>query len=262
MRPLTPLQAAWKTHQGMVRERNEDSCKAPNDVDASLLQERGYLFAVADGIGGYGNGHEASRVCLATLYEEFYGSPVTSLADAIQSANMAVRRLSMQPGHDIRMGATLVAALFSGESALVAHVGDSRAYIVRKGVIRQVTQDHSIVQDQVRAGRITPEQAGFFGGKNTITRSIGSQSAVQVDYTTIAGLQSDDVLVLCSDGLTNLVSDSEIGRAVTSYAPEQAAEVLVQLANQRGGFDNITVQIIRVNTLPFSGAHALPATLK
>jgi protein phosphatase len=146
------------------------------------------------------------------------------------------------------------------QGALVAHIGDSRAYIVRQGIAQQVTQDHSVVQEQVRAGQITSDQVGLLSGKNVITRSIGSQSVVQVDYTPISGLQRGDTLVLCSDGLTTLVSDLEIAQAVTSYAPEQAAELLVQLANQRGGFDNITVQIIRVNALPFSGVHALPAT--
>jgi hypothetical protein len=101
MPALTPLEVAWKTHQGMVRERNEDSCMVP-DVDTVLLQERGYLFAVADGMGGYGDGHQASRESLTTLYEQFYSAPITSLPDAIQSANMAVRRLSMQPDRDAR----------------------------------------------------------------------------------------------------------------------------------------------------------------
>jgi protein phosphatase len=259
MPALVPLEVAWKTHQGMVRERNEDSCMAPT-ADTMLLQERGYLFAVADGMGGYRDGHEASQVSLTTLYEQFYSAPITSLPDAIQSANMAVRRLSMQSDRDARMGTTLVAALFRGDSVLVAHVGDSRAYLVRQAVIQQVTSDHSIVQEQVHSGQITREQADASRGKNVITRSIGNQSAVQVDYTPISGLQAGDTLVLCSDGLSNQVADVEIAQAVTSYVPDQAAEALVQLANQRGGFDNITVQIIRVNALPFTGSPALPLT--
>lgn len=249
------LHVAWLTHPGQVREQNEDHCMLPN-VDEALLQSRGYLFAIADGMGGYGGGQDASRVSLETLYETFYGPDAPSLASAVQSANMAVRRLSMQAGRDPRMGTTLAAVLLYNHSAVVAHVGDSRVYLIRQGVIEQITRDHSLLQEQLQAGLIAPEQVASFRKKNVITRSMGQHSVVQADFTTIAEIQPDDILLLCSDGLTNLVSDEEIAHMAIHTVPEQAVQALVNLANERGGPDNITVEIIR-----FRGASAssLPA---
>lgn len=208
------------------------------EVASQLVQARGYLFAVADGMGGYGDGHKASELCLRTLYAAYYGADACDLPNAIQLAHMAVRRLAMQPENDARLGTTLVAALFRDNSLLVAHVGDSRAYVVRGARIWRITQDHAAVQEQAPA-------------TNIITRSIGGAEVVCADYTPVHELQPGDVLVLCSDGLTNQVADDEIARAVAAHAPARAADALVRLANQRGGPDNITVQLVRVNGRPF-----------
>ncbi|HMQ34625.1 MAG TPA: protein phosphatase 2C domain-containing protein [Chloroflexaceae bacterium] len=258
MARLGPFEIGCETHPGKVREQNEDASILPPAAQ-SALGARGYLFAVADGMGGYGGGQEASQVSLATLHEQFYGPESATLADSIQRANMAVRRRSMQPDHDPRMGSTLVAALFQGDALVVAHVGDSRAYLVRGGAIHQLTEDHSLVQEQVRAGLMRPGEAGPVGGKNVITRSMGSKSVVDAEFTPVPGVQRGDTIVLCSDGLTNMVTDAEIAAAVSAQQPEPAARALVQLANERGGPDNITVQVIRVLSLPFT-AQAPPAS--
>lgn len=221
----------------MIRERNEDSCMVP-EVEAGLLRERGYLFAVADGMGGYGDGHKASQLSLQTLYASYYGPTATSLPEAIQHAHMAVRRLAMRPENDARLGTTLVAALFHERTILVAHIGDSRAYVVRGAAIWQVTSDHS-AQGQLGAGG------------HVVTRALGQHEGAAADYTPVSELMRGDIMVLCSDGLTNLVDDQEILRAVAAHAPQRAADSLVELANRRGGHDNVTVQVIRVNGLPF-----------
>jgi protein phosphatase len=174
----------------------------------------------------------------------FYGVDTASLSDAIQSANIAVRRLSMQAGRDPRLGTTLAAVLLSDHSAIIAHVGDSRVYLIRQGSIEQVTRDHSLLQEQLQTGMITPDQVDSFAKKNVITRSMGQHNVVQADFTTISEMQPDDILLLCSDGLTNMVKDEEIAHIACHNQPEQAVHMLVNLANERGGPDNITVEII------------------
>jgi protein phosphatase len=205
-------------------------------------------------MGGYGGGQEASRTSLQALYEQFYTSPATeiqeALCQAMQSANMAVRRLSMQPSHDARMGTTLVTLVLNHATALIAHVGDSRAYHIRRGIITQLTADHSVVQEKVQAGLLSVEQSRLQPGKNVLTRSVGSTSIVQADYTMVSDLAPGDVFVLCSDGLTNQVLDEEIAHIVSMMPPESAAQALVQLANERGGPDNITVLLVRIDKLP------------
>ncbi len=249
----------WRTDTGRLREHNEDSLMLPQHT--TQVADRGYLFAVADGMGGYGGGRDASKAALAALYQHFYeAQPMTILPEeafgqAIQYANLEVRRLSLDPQRDPRMGTTLVAALFLDTYALIAHIGDSRAYLVRQGAIWQITQDHSRLQEQVNAGLITPEQASRYEGKNIITRAVGKEQPAPVDYTPVYDLQRGDTLILCSDGLSNLVSDQELAAVVTQMHPEQAVEYFVQTANDRGGIDNITVEVIRIEQVPFRGAH-------
>lgn len=248
----------WSTDTGRLREHNEDALMLPQHT--LQVAERGYLFAVADGMGGYGGGRDASKTALVALYKYFYEaespliiSPEESFNKAIQYANLEVRRLSLDPHRDPRMGTTLVAALFLDTHVLVAHIGDSRAYLVRQRAIWQITQDHSRLQEQVNAGLLTPEQASRSEGKNIITRAVGKEQPAPVDYTPIYDLQQGDILILCSDGLSNLVSDQELATAVSQLHPEQAVEYFVQTANERGGVDNITVEVIRIEQVPFRG---------
>lgn len=253
MPQLGSLAIGWQTDPGQLREQNEDACISPSSADPRM-QQWGYLFAVADGMGGYGGGQDASYASLQALYEQFYTSSAPdiqgALCQAMQSANMAVRRLSMQPSHDARMGTTLVALVLNQTTALIAHVGDSRAYHIRRGAIVQLTADHSLVQEQVQAGLLSVEQGRSQPGKNVLTRSVGSTSIVQADYSMLSDLAPGDVFVLCSDGLTNQVLDEEIAHIASVMPPEEAAQALVRLANERGGPDNITALLVRIDKLP------------
>ena len=239
-----PLLLGIQTDRGLVREENEDAYGIPS-VSLELLTARGYLIAVADGVGGHGNGQEASALVITTLYEQYYGAEPITLLRAIQMSNMAVRRQAMQASErNHRMSSTLVTLLFHDRTLQIAHVGDSRAYMVRQGVIYQLTSDHSLVQEQVLAGLLNAESARSHQRKNIITRAVGSDSTVDVDIATNEDLQPGDIFVLCSDGLTNHVDDATIADTASRYAPEQATSLLVQLANQAGGLDNITVAVI------------------
>jgi serine/threonine protein phosphatase PrpC len=143
------------------------------------------------------------------------------------------------------MGSTCIAAVLLGEHVYVANVGDSRAYIVREGQARQISLDHSWVEELVREGRITPDQARGHGLRNVITRCIGTQEQVEVDIFTEA-VQDGDVLVLCTDGLSGLVEDDEISAIVEQYGPQESASHLIACANERGGTDNVTAIVAKV----------------
>lgn len=236
------LDVAWRTHAGRVRNENEDAIGIPTSAPPDLIRQRGYLFALADGVGGYSGGKEASFTTIATLYEQFYGAAPCTLHHAMQVANMTVRRLSMQPGYDTRMGSTLVVACFHESQIVIGHVGDSRAYLVRHDTIHQLTTDHVALHPSAN----DPSQQ-----KMMVTRSIGNESMIQPDFLTISDVYPYDTIVLCSDGLSNLVEDMEIAHAVTTHTLDIAATLLLDLANERGGFDNITVVLIRVMAVSF-----------
>jgi protein phosphatase len=143
------------------------------------------------------------------------------------------------------MGTTVTAALVSGRTAFIAHVGDSRCYLLRESRIYQVSEDHSLVNEQLKAGAISPDEARTSRFKNIITRSVGFEQQVQVDLMGVE-LEEGDVLLLCCDGLSNLVEDAEMLRVVEGSTPEETPARLIEMANQRGGDDNITVVVIRV----------------
>lgn len=233
------------------REQNEDSYMLPPQATEQLHQ-RGYLVAVADGMGGHSGGQLASQTCTRVLYEQFYGPNVVSLDAAITAVNSAVYSLARQMAAKDGMGTTLVAALFGGRRVLIAHAGDSRAYLVQHGQIEQLTHDHTLVQERVRAGLLSQHDADAFQGQNPIVRAIGNTPTVEADYTPVPQVQPGAAVVLCSDGLVKTVPDNEIAQLVTRMAPQQAAQQLVQLANQRGGPDNSTVAIVRVHALPIT----------
>ena len=164
------------------------------------------------------------------------------LRQAVVMANQKVFELRKSAGTD--MGSTLVSAVVDGSRAYVAHVGDSRAYLVRGDLIQQVSEDHSLVNEQIKAGMITPEEAKHSRYKNIITRSVGFEEEVQVD---VMGLVAEpgDTFVLCSDGLANMLEDKEILEVVRSTSFEETPKRLIDLANERGGDDNITVVVVQ-----------------
>ncbi len=236
---------AWATSDvGRKRPHNEDSYLVAPDV---------HLYVVADGMGGENGGEVASDLAVRTLDRHVHAeqavlaaarsSTVSAvLVEAVQQANRAIRRAGDVDPTLRRMGTTTTSLLFVGERAFIAHVGDSRAYLVRRGVIQQVSQDHSLVAEQVRAGMITAAQADKSPYRNIITRSVGVADVVEVDVS-VVDLVDGDTFILCSDGLSGLVTDDEIADIVANHFLHTVPDTLVDLANERGGSDNITVVV-------------------
>jgi len=245
------LKAGALSDPGRVRGLNEDSMGTPELMGISPAQQarKGVLYAVADGMGGHAAGEIASQLAISTLFREYYTDPsddiMASLRRAYRVANAEIHATAASDPARRGMGTTLVAAVLKGAWLFVANVGDSRAYLVRQGRIRQITRDHSWVAEQIEAGVITREQARQHAHRNIITRALGSRPDVEVDVFTMK-VQAGDVIVLCSDGLSNELEDEEIGHIVAKNDPQKAADKLISLANQRGGNDNVTAIVVKV----------------
>ena len=247
------VESAAQTDVGRVRENNEDSYLVKPEIG---------LYIVADGMGGHLGGKKASTLAVAAVArfveEHFEGfergakaAPIESspvprlLAEAVREACAAIFDASQGDPELHGMGTTVTVMMFLASRAFVGHVGDSRCYLRRGPRIIQLTDDHSLVNEQIKAGLITREQAAVSGLKNIITRSVGFERDVAVD-TFALPVQAEACFVLCSDGLSNLVDDMEIGEALDATDFENAAQEMIVLANERGGDDNITVVCIRV----------------
>jgi protein phosphatase len=243
---LRPLYAA-RTDAGRVRDHNEDAvqvAQVPSSADAGSPW---HIFAVADGVGGHERGEWASQTAIAVLNDELarvldHSNPTDALRAGFEAANTAV----LQGGGTItRFGqhaaTTLVAAVVQQGKLWWAHVGDSRLYLVRQGQVMRLTQDHSWVDEQVRAGLMSEQDALISERRHAITRSIGFGATVDVDAGGPTPLRTGDVMILCSDGLHGQVTDDEIAGITQQLLPEAAAERLIALSNERGGPDNISV---------------------
>jgi protein phosphatase len=238
------LRHSADTDVGKTRDHNEDSF----GVGAAEQAERlGDLLVVCDGMGGHAAGEVASKIGVETILSMYYGEASEDRAQALEQAFEQANEQIYARGNG-SMGTTGVAALLLHDALHIANVGDSRAYLIRDGEIRQISRDHSFVGDQVAAGLITADQARSSPHRNVITRALGYQSGVTVDLFRWP-LQIDDIIVLCSDGLHGLVSDAEIARIAGEAAPDAAVHQLIDLANSRGGTDNITVAVIQVEQL-------------
>ena len=239
------------TDPGLQRKVNEDSLAVPTGVAGPILAERGHLYVVADGVGGRIAGATASRLAVETVLREYYHGPFadvpTALVRAIEAANQVILTKAQEPAF-AHMGTTLVAAVVRNAELTVAHVGDSRAYLVNQAGIHQLTEDHTWVAEQRRAGILTDEEARQHSQRHILTRSLGKPGAVP-DITR-ASLQPGDAVLLCTDGLSNLVSAAELHQFISSYPPPAAAAQLISLANQRGGPDNITAVVVQVGSAP------------
>ena len=203
-------------------------------------------------MGGHAAGEVASQIGVTTIVESYYGDSSEDRPNALELAFEHANGTIFAQGQG-SMGTTGVAALLLHDALHMANVGDSRGYLIRDGEIRQVTRDHSFVSDQVAAGLITADQARFSPHRNVITRALGYQPEVSVDLFRLP-LQIGDTIVLSSDGMHGLVSDAEILEIAGAQPPEQATEALIALANSRGGTDNITVIVARVEALDWIGA--------
>lgn len=258
------VEVAGKTDVGCVRANNEDNFG---------YDSRYGIFVVCDGMGGQAAGEVASKMGVDVLLDYFrneisaadthsdngsfkYSAPSSSLgakslANAIQLANRTIFQAGQAQQARQGMGSTIVAALVRGNSLAIAHVGDSRIYLVRQGTIQQLTQDHSLVMEQVRLGYITREQAQKSEMQNIILRALGTEEAVEADIEDLIAVPGD-LLLMTSDGLTRHVQDDEILKVVQAHGDlEHACNDLVQMAKDRGGDDNITCLLVRMVSRPW-----------
>jgi protein phosphatase len=255
------IASAGLTDVGRKRTSNEDSF---------AIAEPQRLFVVADGMGGHAAGEVASRLAVDSIARHISGSdprneptvpasfrspgpeeaalpaPARRVLNAIRLANQEIVRSIRKNTAQRGMGTTVVAAHLVANRAFIGSVGDSRAYLVRGGAIRQLTSDHTFVNEQVRLGTLTASEARHHPARNILTRAVGSQDDVQADLIE-QDLQPNDMLLLCSDGLTGMLEDDDILRTLATHTDDlpAACRALVDLANSRGGDDNVTVVLVK-----------------
>jgi PPM family protein phosphatase len=248
------LKAAGLTHVGKQRQHNEDSY---------LVEAEAHLFLVADGMGGHAAGEIASRIAVDSIsefilhtkeddgtwphaYDEHYKRSTNRLMAAVRLANTRVLEAMRKDARLRGMGTTVVACLADDETMSFAHVGDSRAYMIRNNQLSRITNDHSWVFEQVQAGMLTEAEAEKHPLRNVITRALGGALQVTPDASEIE-MKAGDVYLLCSDGLTGMVPEEEILRVVTQANGDidRACQVLIDSANERGGLDNVTAILVK-----------------
>ncbi|MCA1666075.1 MAG: Stp1/IreP family PP2C-type Ser/Thr phosphatase [Thermomicrobia bacterium] len=257
-----------RTDTGRVRANNQDAVGTWLDLPQTIpFAESGYLFAVCDGVGGNEQGEVASALAIETLFHTYYGSDTTeiptALKRAVRLANEAVYERGLSQSEERAMGTTLVAGVVRGATVTISNVGDSRAYLFRgRTQSTQISKDHSLVAEAVRAGQMTPQQAKESRQRNVITRALGQRQKVDVDIFEV-DLMDDDVILLCSDGLHGIVEDAEMKQIAQALPPDQAANELVDLANSRNASDNVSAVIVKAtrDAAPISAPVAPPMTL-
>ena len=239
------------TDLGLKRAQNEDSHGEWIPATPEERRRRGTLLVVADGMGGSRAGEVASRLAVETVLRWYREAPGEDLLEdlhhAVEAANRVVHRESATRPELSGMGTTCTAVVLRGADAYLALVGDSRAYLIQDGLIRQLTRDHSLVAQLVREGQLTPDQAKVDPRRNVVTRSVGVGATVEIDAEHEPGLlHAGDTVLVCSDGLHGVVADEELRAAGSSADLGQGCLEAIRLANQRGGPDNITVLLARV----------------
>ena len=238
----------------MRRSANQDSLTVRLCGDVEEWQRCGHLFVVADGMGGHSVGDLASRITVESLPQAYFRVEASDVLDrmrkAVLAANNAVHEHGRQNPEFSDMGTTCSALSLSEKGLVIGHIGDSRIYRVRRGIIQQLTFDHSLQWEMIRLGRATAATVDLFHPRNVITRCIGPDPNVNVDLEGPFSVERGDRLILCSDGLSNHVSDSEIGQIAAALPPTDAARLLVNLANCRGGSDNSTVIVVDIDEYP------------
>ena len=251
------ISAAAVTHTGRVRNNNEDFVAYRVPEPATREAAFGSLLLVCDGVGGGVSGEVASEQAGQCILNAYYNSqvdqpPPARLLEALQRANLEVYQMNREQPEGRRMTTTVVSAAVLGSRLFLAHTGDSRAYLIRADQITPVTRDHSWVAELVRSGDLTPAEAESHPWRNRITRALGMKESAEVEERTIE-LAQCDIILLCSDGLTRHVEEDEILDVVTHHPVPEAAQHLVDLANQRGGMDNISVVIAELRPAGSAG---------
>ncbi|MDO9282088.1 MAG: Stp1/IreP family PP2C-type Ser/Thr phosphatase [Methylotenera sp.] len=249
------LEVVRLTDVGLLRDHNEDAIAS--DVTMGFV-------ILADGMGGYKAGEVASEMAVLSITVDLKEAMINDrsnleavgfkkqsesrlIIDAVKQANEVIYHVSQTQSQCAGMGTTLVVGLFTNNKLLVGHIGDSRMYRLRGQVLMQITEDHSLLQEQIKLGLITPEQAKFSVNRNLVTRALGTDPEVELALNEY-DVALEDVYLLCSDGLSDMVDDGIIQAALNehSFSLAKAAEVLVQLANDKGGKDNISVILVKV----------------
>ena len=245
------LEHAEMTDVGLRRANNQDSYGLQLAGSEENWQRRGHLFVVADGMGAHAAGELASKLAVDTVTLNYYKTPEGSASDALRAAVVSANSKIHNTGEDNSdfrgMGTTCSVLLFLPSGAVAAHVGDSRVYRLRGNKVEQISRDHSLVWEMMAQRNVTETEITGYVPKNIITRSLGPAPDVTVDLEGPYPLETGDTFLLCSDGLSGQVRDEEIGAILNVLSPTEAARVLIDLANLRGGPDNITVIVAKVN---------------
>ncbi len=249
--PDNEMVASVRTDAGCVRESNEDSGRHISPNDPELLRRKGTLTIVADGMGGHASGEVASQMAVELVsqiyYEDAEQSAAQALRNAVEQTNQLIYEYSLTDEKLSGMGTTIVALVLQNDRGFVAHVGDSRLYLLRERDFITLTVDHSQVMEMVKHGVISAEEARGHDDKNVILRALGTQPEVEVELSEMFAVKPNDKFLLCSDGLNDMLADEEIKRVVLECEDVyDACEELVNFAKERGGHDNITVGIIHV----------------
>jgi len=240
---------AAKSDIGLVRTENQDSFGIFPNEKTDLYSSKGQLFIVADGMGGHKGGKEASSIAVETIHKEFFkstGEVPVAIKEAIENANNEIFRQSGSSSEFGRMGTTCSALVLKDEEGVIGHVGDSRIYKIENNNIEQLTDDHTKVLEMLKQGILTPEEAANYPSKSVLARALGVDEKVKVDIIENIKLNTGQSYVMCSDGLAK-VSKEEILNIVSNNTPIEACKILVEMANERGGKDNVTVIIVNVN---------------
>jgi protein phosphatase len=261
---MLDLEFVQLSSTGLIRDHNEDACGFVAPASPAEVQSQGWFFAVADGLGGHRQGEVAAKLAIDTVLEGFRKVPkgvmhVSLLPRLVQEANLAIYdRVHSSPAAvhaEASMATTLVVCALRFDSAVISHVGDSRCYLFRQGKGSSLTRDHTMADEQFRLGILTREQAKTDENRHVLTRSLGSDLFVAADTVTV-NILPGDLLLLCTDGLHGFVPDAAIERILNTFTDlDRAAAALISAANDAGGADNCTVQLIRVRGVERMGLY-------
>lgn len=246
---MLSIQYFAETDKGLVRPENEDSFLLYVPEDEDILRQKGVLAIVADGVGGALGGKQASSTAVEAVKDSYYKSRQSdsslSLEESLKTANLEIHRASQNDQRFRGMATTCTALAIKGSDGFISHAGDSRAYLFRQGKLRQITEDHTLVNKLFKDGLVSADEVRNHPQKNIILKALGSNSDPQPDTYRIY-LEQEDCLLLCSDGLYCLISDDEIADSLAGVSLDETGHKLINLAKQRGGTDNITVVILRL----------------
>lgn len=247
---MITIVAAGRSESGRVRRDNEDAFALVTPDDPVVQERKGHLAVVADGLGGHAAGQVASAMAVRELVGAYYaptssGRVEPALQHAVQTANLRIHDLARRNPAYRSMQTTLSCLVLAGTSAYLAHVGDSRIYLLRDGILSQLTNDHSEAAELIRLRLAKPESLAEHPRRNALTRTLGSQLLLRPDFRRLA-VRPGDCFVLCTDGLWSEVSEDEIVAALQLDAPESACQQLIDLQLGRASLDNVTVQVVKV----------------